>query len=256
MNADLISVVTTLFNYKHYIPDLIKSVLKQSYSNWELIIIDDASLDNPYEVIQPYLKDGRIFYYRLNENSGYSVAKNEGIIRTKGDYIVMIDADDMLTPNSIEIRHKGLKQTPDKLWCHSGVLVRQADGSLSKNSHLRRKKLMKKLSQEMDLRKEYHHRLIHAQSVMVRREFHKRLGLYDETLRFSSDNEMWRRAIRFGFIPLFIDDIVSIYRAHDSRMSRSEYKKKRIKKTKKYIISIVEQRFNQGISVANTRILK
>lgn len=251
---DLVSIVSTLYNYREYIRDLIESVLKQTYSNWELIIVDDGSTDRPREVINPYLdQDKRISYIGFDKNRGYSFAKNEGIVRTKGSFIVMIDADDMLTPSSIECRCNALQVAPDRLWCHGEVLVKKGD-ILSEESYRYKKTLRARLSREMDLTKEYHHRLVHAQSVMVRPEFHKRLGLYDEELRFSSDNEMWRRAIRFGIIPIHCNEKVAIYRRHGRQMCRSLYKKERIRAMKKVILDKVERRFREGINERNTRL--
>ncbi len=252
----LISIVTTLYNYRDYIPDLIESVLKQTYSNWELIIMDDASKDDPFPVIEPYLEDSRIKYFRWRKNRGYSAAKNQAILYSKGEYIVMIDADDMLLKDSIEARYKVLKDS-NKLWVHGEALVLQADGSLSdRTTEIKKKRRKQMIKEGMDLTKEYHHRLIHAQSVMVKRELHKKVGLYDESLRFSSDNEMWRRIIALGYIPIHLDKIVAKYRVHDRRMSRSKYKKDRITKTKEYIIAIVEQRVLEGINENNTKLLK
>ncbi len=254
--SDLISIVTTLFNYKEYIADLIESVLKQTYTNWELIIMDDASKDNPYSIIQPYLKDGRIKYFKWCKNKGYSAAKNQAIIYSKGVYIVMIDSDDMLLKDSLEIRYNALKNS-DKLWVHGEALILQKDGTLSDRTTVVKKNYRKQLQKEgMDLTKTYHHRLIHAQSVMLKRELYKRVGLYDETLRFSSDNEMWRRIIALGYIPIHLEKFVSKYRVHDRRMSRSQYKKDRIKKTKEYIIQIVKTRVAEGINEINTKLLK
>lgn len=251
--GDLISIVVTLFNYKCYIKDLIESVLKQTHQNWELVIVDDGSTDVPMSVIEPYLKDEQIKYIKFAENKGYSAAKNEGIRNTSGNYIVMIDADDMLTENSLEIRYEALKNNPDKLWCHGEALVMGKGKGLSECSMDWKKKFRKKLLDDgMDLTKEYHHRLIHAQSVMVTRQLHKQIGLYDETLRFSSDNEMWRRVIRFGIIPAHVKEPVAIYRVHGERMSRSGYKKKRSRKVKDKIIKDVEKRYAEGINQNNT----
>ena len=254
--SDLISIVTTLYNYRNYIPELIESVLKQTYTNWELIIMDDASKDDPYPVIEPYLKDKRIKYFRWRKNRGYSAAKNQAILYSKGEYIVMIDADDILLKDSIEARYRILRES-DKLWIHGEALVLQMDGSLSDRTTEIKKQKRKQFQKEgMDLTKTYHHRLIHAQSVMLKRELHKKVGLYDETLRFSSDNEMWRRIIALGYIPIHLDKIVATYRVHDRRMSRSDYKKERIVKTKEYIIAIVDQRVREGINENNTKLLK
>lgn len=254
----LVSIVTTLYNYRNYIGDLIESALNQFYVNWELIIVDDGSTDDPLEVIQPYLSDERIIYIASKKNQGYSVAKNVGIKNTKGNYIVMIDADDMLTCNSIGCRKEALDKHPEKLWCHGEVLVvRNAESQPSQESIIWKTNFRKKLIREgMDLTKTYHHRLIHAQSVMVRPELHKKIGLYDENLRFSSDNEMWRRVIRFGYIPVHITDFVAKYRVHPDRMSRSKFKKDRSGPMKKKIIADVEKRFQEGINKNNTKLWK
>lgn len=253
---ELVSIVTSLYNYGQYISDLIESVLKQTYDNWELIIVDDASVDHPFQTIRKHMGCGKIIYHKFETNKGYSTAKNYGIVHSRGQYIVMIDADDMLTPKSVELRKSALDKNPDKLWCHGEVRVLD-NGNISDRSRQWKRGFRKKLIDEgQDLTKTYHHRLIHAQSVMVKPELHRLLGLYDESLRFSSDNEMWRRVIRFGRIPVHIEDHVAIYRVHGSRMSRSEYKRKRKNKVKIQIIRDVERRFKEGINEGNTRLWK
>ncbi|MHA1592734.1 MAG: glycosyltransferase [Candidatus Heimdallarchaeaceae archaeon] len=255
MNS-LISIITPLYNYKQYIIDLIKSVQGQTYSNWEHIIIDDGSTDNPYKIIQPYLIDRRIQYIQLNKNQGYSHAKNEGIVRSRGKYIVMIDADDMLTKDSIKVRKKALDENPGKLWCHGEVLVKTKE-KLSKQSVNWKRGFRKELLEKgWNLDETYHHRLIHAQSVMICPELHRKLGLYDEKLRFSADNEMFRRIIKFGHVPVHINEFVAIYRLHPGRMARSKYKKEHVKEVKKQITKDIEKRFREGINKNNTRLWK
>lgn len=255
---ELISIVTTLYNYKKYISDLIRSVKNQTYMNWELIIVDDGSTDNPYEVIDTFwrISPVQIRYFRFDENRGYAVAKNKGIVHTKGKYIVMIDADDELTPNSLRIRKEVLDANPDRLWCHGEVLVRdEGKTGLDERSRNWKRKFRKQLADKnVDLKTTYHHRLIHAQSVMVRPELHKKYGLYDPTLRFSADNEMWRRLIRFGEVPAHIEDFVAIYRVHPNRMATSHYKRMRVQQIKKRIINDVERRFHEGINSSNTQL--
>lgn len=252
---DLISIVTTLYNYKRFIGDLAESILKQTYSNWEWIIVDDASTDNPKEILLNYIDNYNVTYIRLGNNHGYSYAKNIGIKNSQGDYIVMIDADDMLTPDSLRLRKNALDET-GKLWVHGECLVINGKKTSEESRNWKRKFRKQLINEGMNLTKEYHHRLIHAQSVMVRPKLHKKYGLYDETLRFSSDNEMWRRIIRFGEIPAHIEDFVAIYRVHPDRMARSKYKKERIVQVKKKIIEDVERRFNEGINESNTVIWK
>jgi glycosyltransferase involved in cell wall biosynthesis len=244
----LISIVTTLYNYARYIEDLAISILNQTWRNWEWIVVDDCSTDQPLYHLEQYLDIyPSIRPFRLDKNMGYSHAKNVGIRHSRGEYIVMIDADDMLTPKSLELRFKHLAGSP-LLWVHGECQVLQAGGTLSDESRLWKRNFRKKLIADgMDLKTEYHHRLIHAQSVMVRRELHKMCGLYDDELRFSSDNEMWRRVIGMGHLPCHIDDYVAIYRVHPDRMARSAYKKKHGPKVKQQIIKDVERRVTEGI---------
>ena len=253
--SELISIVTTLYNYARFIPDLAESIVAQTWDNWEWIIVDDASTDNPNRVLYPYLQKygDRIKVLNWGLNRGYSACKNDGIRSSRGNYIVMIDADDMLTSKSLELRYEALVLT-DKFWVHGEVIVKNGK-QCSEESRNWKRRFRQKLKREgKDLTKEYHHRLIHAQSVMMRRELHKKLGLYDPKLRFSSDNEMWRRIIRFGYIPVHIEDFVAVYRVHPDRMARSDYKRKRKNKVKKQLILDVERRFTEGINSENTEL--
>lgn len=253
---DLISIVCTLYNYRGYIGELIESVLAQTYKNWELFIVDDGSTDKPLEVIRPYLRDKRICYFAFEKNKGYSKAKNEGIIKSKGEYIVMIDADDKLTECSLEVRYKALQKHPDSLWCHGEALVLSKDGVLNESSHKNRMKLRQNyIDQGNDLTKKYFTRLVHAQSVMVRRDLHRLIGLYDEKLKCSSDTEMWDRIIRFGYIPTHVNQFVCIYRQHDRQMHNSIYKKDNAQSIIKYRKKSTQRRLDEGIKTCNTRLL-
>lgn len=99
----LISVIVPSYNYAHYLPDLINSLQRQSYSNWECIIVDDNSMDNTKEVVNSFMeKDIRIKYY-FQENGGPAKARNYGISIAKGDYIQFIDADDFIGDEKFQL---------------------------------------------------------------------------------------------------------------------------------------------------------
>lgn len=84
---DLISIITPMYNGAKYVSYTIDSVLAQTYSNWEMIIVDDGSKDNGAELVQTYSeKDGRIKLFR-QANGGSSVARNNGLKNAKGRYI-------------------------------------------------------------------------------------------------------------------------------------------------------------------------
>ncbi|MEM7548224.1 MAG: glycosyltransferase family 2 protein [Bacteroidota bacterium] len=99
----LVSIITPTYNYAIFLPEIIQSVLDQTYENWELIIVDDGSTDNTSEVVQPYLKDHRICYI-YQDNTGVSTARNKGIEKANGDYIQFLDADDLISKDKLK-RH-------------------------------------------------------------------------------------------------------------------------------------------------------
>lgn len=100
---DLVSIITPTFNCAHFIAKTIESIQAQTYKNWELLITDDCSTDNSVEIIMSYMKaDARIKLFRLNENSGAGVARNNSIAQAQGRYIAFCDSDDLWTHDKLE----------------------------------------------------------------------------------------------------------------------------------------------------------
>ena len=106
----MVSIITPTYNSKDYIAQTIQSVLNQTYSNWEMIIVDDCSTDNTCEIITSFLKiDPRISLTKLNINSGAGIARNTAIKLAKGEYISFLDADDLWKPHKLETQLEFLK---------------------------------------------------------------------------------------------------------------------------------------------------
>jgi len=100
-----ISIIIPSFNRQQLISRAIESVLGQTSSNWELLIIDDGSNDGTKDLVKSYLTDGRITYV-YQENKGVSVARNIGINLASSNYVIFLDSDDELYPFLIEELHK------------------------------------------------------------------------------------------------------------------------------------------------------
>lgn len=98
----MISVIIPIYNKQRFIGRCIESVLSQTYTDWELLLIDDGSTDASAERIQSYLADQRIRYI-YKENGGVSSARNRGIKEAKGEWIIYIDADDYFLPEALQI---------------------------------------------------------------------------------------------------------------------------------------------------------
>lgn len=95
-----ISIIIPTFNRAHILPDAVQSVLEQTASNWELVIVDDGSTDDTMQVLKKYLLDERVTYY-FQEYAGVSVARNKGVELSRGDYIIFLDSDDRFYPELI-----------------------------------------------------------------------------------------------------------------------------------------------------------
>ncbi len=108
----LVSVIISTHNRANLLSRAIKSVLNQSYLNFELIIVDDASIDETSNVISTFL-DIRIKYIKFKEKKGKSAALNGAIKVSKGDYITILDDDDELFPQMLRLEVNALNNTPD-----------------------------------------------------------------------------------------------------------------------------------------------
>lgn len=107
----LVSIITPNYNASAFIIDCLKSVKNQTYQNWEMIIIDDASTDDSATKIEHIIKDdSRFKLLKLNENSGPAIARNFGIETSKGDYIAFLDSDDSWFPGKLEIQLAFMKK--------------------------------------------------------------------------------------------------------------------------------------------------
>jgi len=107
---DLVSVIMPNYNGAKYISIAIESVISQTYSLWELIIIDDCSTDNSVNIIEEYVaKDKRIKLIKLPNNSGTAIARNTGIEVAIGQYIAFLDSDDAWLPYKLEKQVKFIR---------------------------------------------------------------------------------------------------------------------------------------------------
>lgn len=237
----MISVVVPLYNYADMIEENIRSIQKQTHQDWEIVIVDDGSTDDPIKVLKKYLCDN-IRYIKIEKNTGYSAAKNVGIRDSKGKYIVVLDADDMLTPKSLSLRSKYLDDHPKRKWViakafeFSGVSPPYVFKVINRKATRRLGRILKSKNYT-DLWKS-----IHAQTVMVRRSVHEKIGLYEESLSSRADKEMWARIINNIGIPGYINEEVAYYRNHKRQMHRSKIKKMNLPKLEKRLLKLIKSR--------------
>jgi glycosyltransferase involved in cell wall biosynthesis len=248
----LVSVIVPLFNYESYIRDCIESILNQNYPNFELIVVDDVSTDNSFEVASLYSDSDKVQIIKLPENSGYSKAKNEGILLSRGELITTLDADDMLTKKSISKRVKALQENPKCDLVHANAIDVGAQMSLADCYALKKFRRTKPK--------------VHAQTVMLRREVHVKFGLYDENLRSRADKEMWSRLLGKSYAgesggpmrikKVYLNEDVAYYRKHKKSMiAKRKHDPQREKRLTKQLKAAIRMRATEGITKENTRFL-
>lgn len=129
-NHYLISIIAPVYNSAQFISEMINSVQSQTYSNWELLFVDDCSRDNSVQIIEQYIvKDPRIKLFILSNNQGSGPARNKAISEAKGKYIAFLDSDDIWHPEKLE-KHVAFMQVHDAAFSHTSYGFMDENGNV------------------------------------------------------------------------------------------------------------------------------
>ncbi len=205
----LVSVIVPCYNYAHYLPPCLDSVLRQSYQAVQLILVDDGSTDNTTDVAATY--GGRLEVIH-KANAGLSAARNTGIEAARGQYVLFLDADDVLHPDSIAQRVRFLSRNPevDVAVCTSRNFSRRPQlRSPFGHWHLPKSKLRLHLA---------HFNIAPPHAYLLRRNVVDKVGGFDESLGACEDYDYWLRAVAAGFSFAASPGLV-YYRKHAASMS-------------------------------------
>lgn len=120
MEKGLVSVITPTYNCANFIGETIESVLAQTYKKWEMIIVDDCSLDNTKDIVDKYAEnDSRIKYHCLEQNAGAAVARTEAMRMANGEYMAFLDSDDVWTEDKLTRQMMFMKKNDIAFSCTS-----------------------------------------------------------------------------------------------------------------------------------------
>lgn len=217
-----VSVIIPTYNCARYLPDAIESVLRQTYQDFEIIVIDDGSTDNTKEMLQSYLNKYPYWVkYFYQENGGLACARNAGINNSQGDYIALLDADDMWLPNRLMDGVILFEQQKEVGLAHSNITFISENGNCLNTPDRNKHFLTGYIFESLLLRKAH----ISCPTVLVRRECFKHLGLFDENLTRlgCEDRELWLRLSRKYKIA-YIDKVLAYYRLRQDSMSKNTEK--------------------------------
>lgn len=110
MNNELISIIVPIYNKEDYLPQCLDSIINQSYTNFEVLLVNDGSTDSSGIICQEYAERDSRFRYIEKENGGVSSARNLGLERSEGAYITFIDSDDWVEFNYLEVLYNALRE--------------------------------------------------------------------------------------------------------------------------------------------------
>ena len=185
-----VSIIIPCYNYANFLHKSLDSVLEQTYSNIEIILVDDGSTDNTRDIIHTkYLNKVKYIY---QENKGASAARNKGMDMATGEYIAFLDADDFFAPTSIKDRLDILQNNSEIGWVYSKWQYVDTEGNTLSNAFQNAPFAYKKRLRGNIFIEMLSGALINTSAVLIRRSTFEDVGGFDERLSAFQDKEAVR----------------------------------------------------------------
>jgi len=187
-----VSVIIPTYNRAHIVGEAIDSVLAQTYRDFEIIVVDDASTDNTQEVLARYLSEHgeRIRYIRRETNGGAGAARNDGIRASAGEFIAFLDSDDLYLPRRLEAAVAFLNQNADLGGVYTDCQALGPDGQIIARSMVGATSSRKRIRTWRDVAC---YEPMNTDTITIRRQCLQQVGLFDERLRRGQDSDLWLR---------------------------------------------------------------
>ena len=228
-----ISVIIPSYNCSTYVREAIESVLKQTYKNFEIIVVDDGSTDNTRCILDDLIHEEKIRYL-LQKNAGPACARNAGLRASKGEYIAFLDADDRWMPEKLRRSIECFEKNSQLGLVHCAVRAMDEKGDnlfFIKKKKMNRKVLAGHVFYHLLFRRAH----LCTSSVVIRKSCLEKTGNFDEKLSFlgAEDRDLWLRIAEIYPFE-YIEEPLTYYRHRDNSISTDEEK---MKKGRDYIIN-------------------
>lgn len=185
------SVVISVYNKEAHIEDTLQSVLNQTYGDYEVIVVNDASTDASEKIIQD-LKDERISYYASVTNQGAGATRNLGISKSSGEYIALLDGDDVWEPTFLEEILRLQEALPQHAVFATAVLVEDKARSVPSRYSLDTSTNGEFLDLDY-FKSSLKNTILTSSSTVVHQSVFKNIGTYDSTIKSGQDTDLWIR---------------------------------------------------------------
>lgn len=222
----LVSVVMPAYNSETLISESIRSVLDQSYTNFELIVVNDGSTDATGEIVETFTNiDRRIRLCELGQNRGLSFARNEGCRQAKGEFVAFLDSDDLWSKEKLWHQIQFHIKHPSVNISHTNFAAFDSRGTIKRPW----KRLLEPISSKQG---NLYPRLCYKNTVgiltvMIKKELLVRIGLFDENLWTFEDQDLWIRVSKNGEYFGYINEVLGLYRISPGGLSKRTGKYKR-----------------------------
>jgi glycosyltransferase involved in cell wall biosynthesis len=213
-----VSINLCCYNSEKYLRETLDSIIAQTFKDWELIIINDGSNDSTESIIDGYMKQGYPIVYYCQENKGLGYSRNRAIERSSGEYVAIIDHDDLLHRDSIQERVNALSS-------HASASFVFTNARFLRNGKLRGQfhRFDRKFAPEISLREFIRFPSIAVSSVLIRRSSISEMSeWFDEKLSMIEDLDFWIR-MAVGKRICFIDKVLSYWRVHENNATKVNY---------------------------------
>jgi len=183
-NKPKVSVIMSVYNGETFLNDAIESILRQTFSDFEFIIVNDKSTDNTENILREYIKrDERIKIIQNSENIGLTKSLNKAIKQSKGTYIARMDADDVSEPERLEKQIRFMGNNLNIVLCGTLGWIIDDKGEKIKEKNLK--------TSYADIKKSllFNNQFIHS-SLFIRKDILDKEGFYDESFQKSQDYEL------------------------------------------------------------------
>lgn len=189
-NTTFFSIIIPLFNKEPYIFKTLKSVCNQTFTNFEIIVIDDGSTDKSPDVVKQF-NDNRIIYHKI-ENQGVSIARNTGMQLAKSPYFAFIDADDFWKPNHLQTLFDLIEKFPNAGMYCSRYQTYITDSKFRKNKLIDIDDDYEGYVKDF-FKSSWIDRVAHTSSVCIKHKVYEEIGGFDKTLTNGEDLDFWIR---------------------------------------------------------------
>jgi len=242
-----VSVVIPTYNRREMLSEAIKSVIGQTYANWELIVVDKNSTDGTFEYMNGIL-DSRIKYFCTDNNGSIAASRNFGVINSAGDWIAFLDSDDLWYPNKLSECSNFFTNENDFLYHHlerfGKDMCLESDKKfiISKNlQHNAFKKLL------------IGGNTISTSSVVLRKDLLIEVGLMSEELSLKGieDFHTWLKISRVSKKFKLIDDVLGYYRVHADNITAKAEPRNPVEATEEFLVHLSKREVDERESVRN-----